>query len=92
MLRPGYDRCLVSLSQGGADAMGVREFDLRGRVFEEYGFTLPDAKSDVDWIDADHIYVATDFGPGTLTASGYPRVVKRWRRGTALSEAELVDL
>ncbi|MER7007792.1 prolyl oligopeptidase family serine peptidase [Dactylosporangium sp. NPDC000555] len=90
VLRPGYDRCLVSLSRGGADAMVVREFDLRGRVFVADGFTLPEAKSDVDWIDADHIYVATDFGPGTLTASGYPRVVKRWRRGTALPEAELV--
>ncbi|GAA1877581.1 prolyl oligopeptidase family serine peptidase [Asanoa iriomotensis] len=90
VLRPGYDRCLVSLSRGGADAVVVREFDLRGRVFVDGGFTLPEAKSDVGWIDADHIYVGTDFGPGTLTASGYPRVVKRWRRGTALSEAELV--
>ncbi|MEV6637254.1 prolyl oligopeptidase family serine peptidase [Actinoplanes sp. NPDC051470] len=90
VLEPGYDRCLVNLSRGGADAMAVREFDLRGRAFVEGGFTLPEAKSDVDWIDADHIYVATDFGSGTLTTSGYPRVVKRWRRGTPLSEAELV--
>jgi len=90
VLRPGYDRCLISLSRGGADAVVVREFDLRSRVFVEDGFTLPEAKSDVDWIDADHIYVGTDFGPGSLTSSGYPRIVKQWRRGTALSEAELV--
>ncbi len=90
MLRPGYDRCLVRLSRGGADAVVVREFDLLGRVFVEDGFTLPEAKSDVDWIDADRIYVGTDFGPGSLTWSGYPRIVKLWRRGTPLAEAALV--
>ncbi|WP_246277567.1 prolyl oligopeptidase family serine peptidase [Phytohabitans rumicis] len=90
ILRPGYDRCLIRLSRGGADAVVVREFDLRGRVFVEGGFALTEAKSAVGWIDADHIYVATDFGPGSLTSSGYPRIVKRWRRGTPLSAAELV--
>ncbi|MFD0517493.1 prolyl oligopeptidase family protein [Paractinoplanes durhamensis] len=81
VLRPGYDRCLISLSRGGADAVVVREFDLRTRSFVADGFTLPEAKSDVSWIDADHLYVATDFGPGSMTSSGYPRVVKCWRRG-----------
>ncbi|MFU8850073.1 prolyl oligopeptidase family serine peptidase [Micromonospora sp. SL1-18] len=90
VLRPGYQRCLVSLSRGGADAVVVREFDLGRRAFVEDGFTLPEAKSDVCWIDADHIYVATDFGPGSLTTSGYARIVKRWRRGTPLAEAEVV--
>lgn len=90
VLRPTFDRCLISLSRGGADAVVIREFDLHGRVFVEDGFTLPEAKSDVGWIDADHIYVATDFGPGSLTSSGYPRIVRRWRRGTPLSGAELV--
>ncbi|MFR9774796.1 prolyl oligopeptidase family serine peptidase [Micromonospora sp. MS34] len=91
VLRPGYDRCLISLSRGGADAVVVREFDLVRREFVADGFTLPEAKSSVCWIDADHVYVATDFGPGSLTTSGYPRVVKRWRRGTPLSAAEVVD-
>ncbi len=36
------------------------------------------------------MYVRTDFGPGTLTDSGYPRIVKRWTRGTALASAEEV--
>lgn len=90
VLRPGYERCLVSLSRGGSDAVVVREFDLVGRAFVEDGFTLPEAKSTVCWIDADHIYAATDFGPGSLTTSGYPRVVRRWRRGTPLSAAEVV--
>jgi prolyl oligopeptidase len=90
VLRPGYERCLVSLSRGGADAVVVREFDLAGRTFVTDGFVLPEAKSDVGWIDADHIYLATDTGPGSLTSSGYPRQVRRWRRGTPPAQAELV--
>ncbi|MGQ0773106.1 MAG: prolyl oligopeptidase family serine peptidase [Pseudonocardiales bacterium] len=89
-LRPDYRRALVSLSRGGADAAVVREFDIERREFITDGFGLPEAKSDVSWIDADHIYVATDFGPGTLTTSGYPRTVRQWRRGTPLAEAEVV--
>ncbi|MEO3747978.1 prolyl oligopeptidase family serine peptidase [Plantactinospora sp. B5E13] len=87
---PEHRRCLVRLARGGADARVVREFDLESRTFVTDGFVLPEAKSDVGWIDADHIYVGTDFGPGSLTASGYPRVVKRWRRGTPLAEATVV--
>lgn len=90
VLRPDYQRCLISLSRGGADAVVVREFDLVRRAFVADGFTLAEAKSDVCWIDADHIYVATDFGPGSLTTSGYARIAKRWRRGTPLAEAEVV--
>ena len=90
-LRPGgYRLALVQLSRGGADASVVREFDVAGHRFAEDGFTLPEAKTEVGWIDADRIYVGTDFGPGSLTASGYPRVVKEWRRGTPLAEAALV--
>jgi prolyl oligopeptidase len=90
VLRPAYDRCLVSLSRGGSDAVVVREFDLVRRVFVEDGFTLPEAKSSVGWIDRDTVYVATDFGPGSLTSSGYPRIVKQWRRGTPLAGAQVV--
>jgi prolyl oligopeptidase len=86
----GYRLALVELSRGGADASVVREFDLEERSFVEDGFRLPEAKTDVGWIDAGQIYVATDFGPGSLTSSGYPRVVKQWRRGTPLSEATVV--
>jgi prolyl oligopeptidase len=91
MLRPGgYRRALVQLSRGGADASVVREFDVAQRRFIADGFTVPEAKTDVGWIDADRIYVGTDFGPGSLTTSGYPRLVKEWRRGTSLSEAAVV--
>ena len=90
VLRPEYRRGLVELSRGGADAVVVREFDLDLRAFVEDGFQLPEAKSRVGWIERDRIYVGTDFGAGSLTTSGYPRVVKEWRRGTPLSEATTV--
>ena len=90
LLEPEDDRCLVTLSRGGADAAVEREFDLTTKTFVADGFQLPEAKSDVAWRNRDVLYVGTDFGPGSLTKSGYPRVVKEWKRGTPLSEATLV--
>ena len=90
VLRPDYHLALVELSRGGADATVVREFDLRTREFVADGFALPEAKTRVGWVDADTIYVGTDFGDGSLTTSGYARIMKRWRRGTPVEEAEPV--
>jgi len=87
VLEPEDRLCLVRLSRGGADADVIREFDLERRGFVVGGFTLPEAKSRVAWRDHDHLLVATDFGPGSLTASGYPRTVRAWTRGTPLSDA-----
>ncbi len=89
-LRPDYKRCLVSVSRGGADADVVREFDVTTKEFVKDGFRLPEAKSDIAWRDLGSVFVGTDFGPGSLTKSGYPRIVKEWRRGTPLTEAQLV--
>src|SRR5262245_12425540 len=89
-LWPEHQRCLVSLSRGGGDAHVVRELDLATRAFVKDGFTLPEAKHDVGWRSRDQIYVGTDFGPGSLTTSGYPRIVKEWQRGTPLAEATVV--
>ncbi|QRP44084.1 prolyl oligopeptidase family protein [Amycolatopsis sp. FDAARGOS 1241] len=90
VLRPGHRLGLVQLSRGGADATVVREFDLDAHEFVEDGYFLPEAKNRVGWIDEDRVYVGTDFGPDTLTTSGYPRLAKEWRRGTALEAAETV--
>jgi len=90
VLRPDHRLALVQLSRGGADAAVVREFDLEAGDFVSGGFTLPEAKSAVGWLDADRILVGTDFGQGTLTSSGYPRVVKEWRRDTPLDTATVV--
>ncbi|MET0386334.1 MAG: prolyl oligopeptidase family serine peptidase [Polyangiales bacterium] len=89
-LQPTYDRVLVSLSRGGGDAVVVREYDVEGQVFVADGFSLPEAKSDVAWKDANTLFVGTDFGPDSLTTSGYPRIVKEWTRGTPLTEAKTV--
>jgi prolyl oligopeptidase len=89
-LYPAQERCLLRLSRGGADAVVVREFDTTTRAFVAGGFSLPEAKTSVAWKDRDTLYVGSDFGPGSLTDSGYPRVVKEWRRGTPLSQARVV--
>jgi prolyl oligopeptidase len=86
-LPPQYRRCLLRLSDGGSDAAILREFDIEAKSFVADGFALPEAKFEVEWIDDDSLLVATDWGPGTLTDSGYPFVVKRWRRGQPLAQA-----
>lgn len=87
---PVYDRCLIQLSRGGADAVSIREFDLKTKSFVKDGFQLPEAKSTVTWRDKDHLFVATDFGAGSMTDSGYARIVKEWKRGTTLSSAKVI--
>jgi prolyl oligopeptidase len=89
-LSPAYADCMVSLSNGGGDAVEVREFDVDRGAFIPGGFELPTAKTDVAWIDQESLLVDTDFGPGTTTDSGYGRIVKLWQRGTALSEAKTI--
>jgi len=51
---------------------------------------LPEAKQNVTWRNRDALYVGSDFGPGTTTDSGYPRIIKEWRRGTALADGSTV--
>ena len=89
-LAPEYRHCMVELSRGGGDTSTWREFDTRSRSFVAGGFALPEAKSDVTWVDADTLIVGTDWGPGTLTDSGYPRSVRVWRRGTRLADATML--
>ncbi|MDQ2641147.1 MAG: prolyl oligopeptidase family serine peptidase [Pseudomonadota bacterium] len=89
-LKPDYRRCLIALSPGGSDADVTREFDLVSKTWVKDGFFRPEAKGALGWIDEDTVYVYTDFGPGTLTSSGYPNIVKEWRRGTPLAQAKTV--
>jgi prolyl oligopeptidase len=85
---PKETRCLIRLSRGGGDAVVVREYDLKARRMAGDGFSLPEAKSDVSYLDDDTVLFATDFGPGTLTKSGYARIVKLWKRGTPIASAK----
>ena len=89
-LAPDYARCLIALSPGGTDADVVREFDVTTGRFVDGGFTLPEAKSNVAWFDEDTLFVGTDEGEGSLTDSGYPRLVKLWDRGTDFSTARQI--
>jgi prolyl oligopeptidase len=81
-------RCMVSLSDGGKDATTWREFDVEARAFVEGGFATPEAKTGITWLDENTLYVSTDWGPGSLTESGYPFIIKRWTRGTHLAAAD----
>jgi prolyl oligopeptidase len=90
VIEPEYTLALVSLSRGGSDAAIVREFDMATRQFVADGFTLPEAKTQISWEDENTVLVGTDFGDGSLTDSGYPRLVRRWRRGQPLDDAEMV--
>ncbi len=90
IIRPKHDRALINLSRGGADATVTREFDIEKREFVKGGFERPEAKGGLDWIDHDSVFVFTDFGAGSQTKSGYPRVVKRWKRGTPMSDAKVI--
>ncbi len=89
-LPPEYTRCMVKLSRGGKDASVQREFDVKAKRFVEGGFVLPEAKSIVSWLDADTLLVGTDYGPGTMTDSGYPAELRAWKRGTPILSAQLV--
>ena len=89
-LAPDFKRCLMNLSRGGKDAVVVREFDTVAKKFVSGGFELPEAKTWSDWIDKDHIFVATQFDKDSLTESGYSRIVKIWKRGTPLTQAREV--
>jgi len=89
-LPPEYRRCMVSLSDGGSDADVKREFDTVDKAFVDGGFVVPQAKSDVAWIDEDTLFVGTDWGEGTLTESGYPMQTRRWTRGTPLADAKIL--
>jgi prolyl oligopeptidase len=84
---PNYDRCLLSLSDGGEDATDEREFDLKTKAFVPGGFHLPRSKQSADWLDDDTLILTRDWGPGTMTASGYGFVVKTLKRGQRLDQA-----
>lgn len=89
-LYPDYNRFLIELSNGGADAVTTREFDVNEKKFVDKGFFIDEAKGFASYVDPNTLIVAYDFGEGTTTTSGYPTQVKLWQRGSALNDAELI--
>lgn len=88
-LPPDERYCLISLSDGGKDAVTIREFDTVTKTFVADGFNLPESKGDVTWVDHDTVLVSRDFGEGSLTDSGYPRTVRLLKRGPSADQAEV---
>ena len=87
---PTYEHCIVNLSDGGKDAVVRREFNTATKTFVEDGFITPESKGTISWLDEDTVVVGVDFGPDTMTSSGYPREARLWTRGQALSDAILL--
>lgn len=89
--RPGDNsRAVIALSRGGSDAVMLREFDLDAKAFVADGFALPEAKSGVEWIDADTLLLSSSLGEGMATTSGYARTVRLWRRGQPVEHAPVL--
>ncbi|AZO14078.1 S9 family peptidase [Mesorhizobium sp. M2A.F.Ca.ET.043.05.1.1] len=86
-LYPDFNRCLLYMSPDGGDASEMREFDTATKSFVEDGFRAPASKSGFSWLDKDTVIVSAAFTEEDKTQSGYPRVIKLWRRGTKLEEA-----
>jgi len=86
-LPPDETRCLVTLSDGGKDAVTLREFNAETRSFVEGGFVLPEGKQNVTWRDKDTLLVGREWAPGELTESGYAYIIKELKRGQPLSAA-----
>ncbi len=89
-LSPDYVHCMVELSDGGKDAGYWREFNTEEKAFVDDGFALDEAKSNVTWLDEDTLLIGTDTGEGSLTSSGYPRMVQRLDRGASVSDAPVI--
>jgi prolyl oligopeptidase len=84
---PDERRCMVALSDGGEDAVTLREFDVPSARFVSGGFSLPRGKQSFAWQDGDTLLVAREWAPGELTKSSYPYVVKRLARGRPAEDA-----
>jgi prolyl oligopeptidase len=89
-LAPAYRHCILTLSDGGSDAAVRREWDMETRSFVEGGFEIEETKGATAWIDENTLLIATALDDAEATTSGYPFVVKRWTRGTAITDAEVV--
>ena len=88
-LAPEYKRCLIRLSDGGTDAVTIREFDLKEKKFVKDGFNTYPSKQNASWVNEDQILIGADFGEGSMNESGYPMQVKLWNRGESLEEAKI---
>jgi prolyl oligopeptidase len=89
-LPPDHELGILSLSQGGSDSVVFREFNLKTKEFVAGGFVLPGAKGEAVWLDKNTLLLASAFGEGMMTSSGYPRTTRIWSRGSDVADAQIV--
>lgn len=89
-LRPKNEVCLLYLSDGGTDENVIREFNVSKKSFVDGGFSLPSSKGSASWLGKDSLIISRDFGKGTLTTSGYPRITKILKRGQSIEDAKII--
>jgi len=87
---PAGTRMLLALTDGGEDAVALREYDLVNKRFVSGGFATPSYRQTAEWLDEDTILIAAAVKEGESTAANYSSVVRRWERGSELSDAEIV--
>ncbi|WP_421789428.1 prolyl oligopeptidase family serine peptidase [Hyphobacterium sp.] len=87
-LGPDFNRCIITLSDGGQDASVRREFDMESRSFVDGGFGSPETKGGISWVDEDTVLYGFATTDENSTTSGYPVSVYRWERGTSMEDAE----
>ena len=86
-LYPNYEHCILNLSDGGKDAVVLREFNTKTKTFVADGFITQESKGNIEWVDENTVLIGVDFGKGSMTESGYPMIAKVWKRGEPLSNA-----
>jgi prolyl oligopeptidase len=89
-VRPGDDRAILRLSRGGSDAVVLREFDLTAHTLVLDGFTAPEAKGRIAWLDRNLLLLSSALGEGMATNSGYARTIRLWRRGQSPLDAPVI--
>lgn len=82
------NRSMIALSRGGADARVYREFDTEAKRFVAGGFTVAEGETQISWLDADRLMIATSLKG--KTKSGYARTIQIWKRGENFEQAETV--
>ncbi len=89
-LPENHDLSIIKLSRGGSDAVCLREFNLLTKSFVPDGFNLPEAKSDITWLDKDTILLCSPFGEGKATECGYSNTIRLWTRNEEIEKSKVI--
>ena len=88
-LEPQGNPCLIGISKSGGDSTVYKEYDVVKKDFVPNGFFIPDAKTMVNWVDANHIAVNTAFKGSQLTNIEFGTELRIIKRGERLGDAKV---